>query len=159
MNKFQHVSTVINSCQQSSTVVNRFQQLSTNFNSCQQISTVFNKLQQSSTNFNTPQQRVNRISTKFQQNFNRGQKRFSSKISNGNQKSSEFQNRYYSVHTNGRCAHPNYHTINFISGGRAKPFPFSCSLYAYGRTEDHHLENSFVLRTWYSELFSILKFV
>ena len=109
-NSYQQLSTVINSCQQISTVVNKFQQFSTNFNSRQQISTL-----------------LNNVSTEFQQNFNR----ISTEDRNG------FPPKYLMeirnpqnfkiviiLYTNGRCAHPNHHTINFISGGRAKPLVF-----------------------------------
>ena len=87
----------MNKFQQISTVVNKFQQFSTNFNSCQQISAL-----------------VNNVSTEFQQRTETD----SSKISDGNQKSSEFQNRYYSLYKNGRRAHPK-HRHNLILYRRA----------------------------------------
>ena len=87
--------------------INRvYKQVSTHFNSYQQVSTVVNKFQQSST---TCQQNFNKISTEFQQRTETD----SSKISDGNQKSSEFQNRFNSLYTNGRCAHPK-HRHNLI---------------------------------------------
>ena len=94
--------------QQVPTIVNNSQQFSTVFNSRQQSSTVVNKFQQSS--------------TKFQQ---RTAKQFSSKISDGNQKSSDFKIVIIILSTNGRCAHANHTTIKFHTQRACKTHSFS----------------------------------
>jgi hypothetical protein len=100
----------------------RDQQLSTCFNKFQQLSTVFNKFQQSSTVFNSYQQLStisNSVGTKCQKNINSEQEQFSSKILEGNQKSSELKYVVFSP-SNDRCAHVGLTTYKFIPGGRAK---------------------------------------